>query len=102
MDDKAPEAPARATIRNVTRTSLNIQLPGTSIRLRPGEAVEVHEAYLETAELKTLRQQGAVAEIEPRPPATAGADEGETESGSEPARRESGGESGRRTSPRKH
>ncbi|HKC13052.1 MAG TPA: hypothetical protein VKI41_13545 [Vicinamibacteria bacterium] len=98
MDEKAP----KATIRNVTRTSLNIQLPGESIRLRPGEAVEVHEAYLETAELKTLRQQGAVAEIEPRPPAKAATDEGETESGSEPARRESGSEPARRTSPRKH
>jgi hypothetical protein len=87
MDEKAPEDPPKVTIRNVTRSSLSFQVPGESIRLPPGQSVEVHKAYLETAELKTLCQQGAVTEVEPRPAAKAAADEGDKESGSEPARR---------------
>jgi hypothetical protein len=87
MAEKAPEDPPKVTIRNVTRSSLSFQVPGESIRLMPGESMDVYKAYLGTTELKTLCQQGAVTEVEPRPPARAAADEGDTESGSEPARR---------------
>jgi hypothetical protein len=87
MDEKPREDPPKVTIRNVTRSSLSFQVPGESIRLMPGHSMEVYKAYLGTAELKTLCQQGAITEVEPRPPAKAAAEDGDTKPGSEPARR---------------
>jgi hypothetical protein len=88
MDEKSPEAASpKVTIRNVTRSSLSFQVPGESIRLMPGQSVEVHRVYLETAELKTLCDQGAVTEIEPRAATSAAPTEGDAEAASDPARR---------------
>jgi len=87
MDENTSEAPRKVRIRNVTRSSLSFQVPGESIRLGPGQSVEVHKAYLGTTELKTLCLQGAVIEVELRPIAKAAADEGDTEPSSEHVRR---------------
>jgi hypothetical protein len=88
MDDQDLRAtPAKVTIRNVTRSSLSFRVPGESIHLLPGQSVDVHKAYLETTELKTLCKDGAVTQIEPRPPAKPAAGEGDTEAAGEPARR---------------
>ena len=88
MDDQDTQvAPSKVTIRNATRSSLSFRVPGESIRLLPGQSVDVHKAYLETTELRTLCRDGAVTQVEPRPPAKAAAGEGDTEAAGEPARR---------------
>jgi hypothetical protein len=88
MDDQDPRvAPSKVTIRNATRSSLSFRVPGESIHLLPGQSVDVHKAYLETTELKTLCKDGAVTQIEPRPPAKAAAGEGDTDAAGEPTRR---------------
>jgi hypothetical protein len=91
MSERAPEdAPAKVTIRNVTRSALSIQVPGESIRLQPGQFAEVHQAYLDTPELRTLSREGAISRVERRPPAKAGAaEEEDTEPGGGPGRRTS-------------
>jgi hypothetical protein len=83
----AEASPGTVRIRNVTRTSLSFQVPGQSIRLMPGQTVDVHKAFLETTELQALCQQGSVRQAEPEAPARPAADEGEKEPGGEPGRR---------------
>ncbi len=88
MDEKAPAtATSKVTIRNVTRSSLSFQVPGESIRLQPGQSLEVHEAYLETTELKTLCKQGTITKLESRAPDKTPTGEAEAEPDSEHTRR---------------
>ncbi len=94
MADKVPEEEVpKVTIRNVTRSSLSIHVPGECVRLQPGQTAQVHEAYLDTAELRTLCRQGAVVSM--AAPATTRTDaEAEGSTGGER-------ETARRTGPRR-
>lgn len=47
-------------MRNATRSSLLVRVPGHSIHLLPGNAAEVHRVYLNTEELAALVRRGAV------------------------------------------
>ncbi len=57
-----PLAPVR--IRNVTRRSLSIRVPGQSVHLPPGQTAVLPRAYLDTSELKSLRHAGSVRLLE--------------------------------------
>jgi hypothetical protein len=57
------------TVRNVTRTSLNVRVPGQSLFVPPGETADVPRAYLETDELRDLLRQGALLQVEAPAPA---------------------------------
>jgi hypothetical protein len=48
------------TIRNVTSATLSFRVPGQSASLGPGEARQIPQPYLETAELKALLKQGSI------------------------------------------
>lgn len=54
----------KVKVRNNTRRSLLIKVPGEALHLQPGNAAEVPRAYLTTNELATLIQSGAVLLVE--------------------------------------
>src|SRR6185503_6493443 len=56
-------------IWNTTRSSLHFQVPGRSVRLAPGQSMEIDKAYLGTSELQVLCDRGAVRRSEPSAPA---------------------------------
>jgi hypothetical protein len=61
----------KVTVRNTTRVSLLVRVPGQSLHLPPGKTADVPRAYLQTDELATLLRRGAVALASPPPAAPA-------------------------------
>lgn len=61
--EKKEAAPQTSAIKNVTRQSLHFHVPGGAIRIQPEEIAEVPSAYLDIAELQSLRRQGQVVVV---------------------------------------
>ena len=59
--DALPKPTEQVKVRNTTRTSLLVHVPGQSIHLPPGKTADVSRAFLETEELATLLRRGALA-----------------------------------------
>ncbi|MES1206043.1 MAG: hypothetical protein ABUS79_08915 [Pseudomonadota bacterium] len=77
--DLPPDALEKVTVRNNSRRSLMITVPGQAIHLQPGATVEVPRAFLTTDVLAALVRTGAVVPVVPAaaavpPPARLGVD----------------------------
>lgn len=78
QQEAQPDPKEKARVRNTTRSSLLVKVPGQSIHLLPGQMAEVPRAYLDTDELSTLLRNGAVLLTNPAATASAPTPNGET------------------------
>ncbi len=58
--DPPPDVSDKVKVRNNSRRSLLVKVPGQAIHLQPGTSAEVPRAFLNTDELAALLRSGAV------------------------------------------
>lgn len=63
--DALSDAMEKVKVRNNTRRSLLVRVPGEAFHLQPGATAEMARAYLNTDELATLLRSGAVLLVTP-------------------------------------
>ena len=60
QDPQQPDVSDKVKVRNNSRRSLLVKVPGQAIHLQPGTSAEVPRAFLNTDELAALLRSGAV------------------------------------------
>jgi hypothetical protein len=60
-----PDPMEKVKVRNNSRRSLLVKVPGAALHLQPGASAEVPRAYLNGDELATLVRSGTVLVIAP-------------------------------------
>jgi hypothetical protein len=69
-----PQVTEKVTVRNNSRRSLLVKVPGRALHLQPGTSAEVPRTFLATGELAALLRAGTVLVEQPPAPAAAPAD----------------------------